>query len=171
MYLDLLKQPTFVGSWTKRMEGVFHSACCTTTSQTVPLAVVFGHLLGSRLDEKTRNSLACSTSSLIARLKFDSFYNEPARFISSQLEQQLNWLGPYGHTSLGSSAQLNCETLTLYTTQPSSRLHLFCFILEFYMDEWVICKLYEYWFRWAGWKRILWKCGSINGLYSPLLKL
>ena len=31
------------------------------------------------LDEKTRNSLARSTHSLMAQLELDSFYNEPAR--------------------------------------------------------------------------------------------
>ena len=38
-----------------------------------------------RAGRKTRNSLARSTRSLMARLELDSFYNEPARFITSQL--------------------------------------------------------------------------------------
>jgi len=39
----------------------------------------------ARAGRKTRNSLARSTRSLMARLELDSFYNEPARFITSQL--------------------------------------------------------------------------------------
>ena len=38
-----------------------------------------------RAGRKTRNSLAHSTRSLIARLELDSFYNESARFITSWL--------------------------------------------------------------------------------------
>ena len=40
----------------------------------------------SKAGRKTRNSLARSTRSLVARLELDSFYNKPARFIMSQLE-------------------------------------------------------------------------------------
>jgi hypothetical protein len=36
--------------------------------------------------KKTRNSLARSTRSLIARLELDSFYNKPARFKTNQLD-------------------------------------------------------------------------------------
>ena len=35
-----------------------------------------------RAGRKTRNSLAHSTRSLMARLELDSFYNEPAHFIT-----------------------------------------------------------------------------------------
>jgi hypothetical protein len=47
---------------------------------------VLHHFLGVKAGRKTRNSLARSTRSLMARLELDSFYNEPARFITSQLE-------------------------------------------------------------------------------------
>ena len=96
--------------------------------------------------------------------ELDLFYNEPARFISSKARELLTshnepssfssqqlklarpvW--PIDHTSLGNSAQPNRETLTLYTTPSGSRHHLFCFVLEFCMDEWVICKLYQYDYR------------------------
>ena len=48
-----------------------------------------------RAGRKTRNSLARSTRSLMARLELDSFYNEPAHFITSQLglyRASLLWL-------------------------------------------------------------------------------
>jgi hypothetical protein len=42
-------------------------------------------IVEAKAGRKTRNSLARSTRSLVARLELDSFYNEPARFITSQL--------------------------------------------------------------------------------------
>jgi hypothetical protein len=45
-----------------------------------------GHYVAmGKAERKTRHSLARSRS-LMARLELDSFYNEPARFIMSQLE-------------------------------------------------------------------------------------
>jgi len=48
-------------------------------------SVLLRMLRANKAGQKTRNSLARSARSLIAQLELDSFYNEPARFIMSQL--------------------------------------------------------------------------------------
>src|SRR6185312_12891623 len=52
---------------------------CSTPVDTNP------KVAAAKAGRKTRNSLARSTRSLVARLELDSFYSEPACFITSQL--------------------------------------------------------------------------------------
>jgi hypothetical protein len=96
---------------------------------------IWGFTVSFRAGRKTRNSLTRSTRLLMARLELDSLYNEPARFLMSQLEptreplashnkpsklsrkqlKLVRHLWPIHHLQLG-PAQL--RTLTLSAAQP-----------------------------------------------------
>jgi hypothetical protein len=62
---------------------ISHTAATTIPTSSSPLLLSNVLIKPGR---KTRNSLARSTRSLLARLELDSFYNKPTRFKTSQLD-------------------------------------------------------------------------------------